>query len=115
VLLGQCLRSNGGLYYANDSEFAGVLDRILGDRSLAEALGRNGREYFQRNYSWPVIERKYLDMFAELSADRPRQRMERLPGWLSRRHRTMRPAAEVVDELPSGPVIDTTASRGAIA
>jgi glycosyltransferase involved in cell wall biosynthesis len=115
VLLGQCLRSNGGLYYSNDVEFAGVLDRILGDRGLAAALGRNGREFFERHYSWPVIEQKYLDMFAQLSSNPPTHRMERLPGWLSRRQRTMRPAAEVVDRLPSGPVIDTAASRGAIA
>jgi glycosyltransferase involved in cell wall biosynthesis len=115
VLLGQCLRSNSGLYYTNDSEFAGVLDRLLEDPSLAETLGRNGREFFERNYSWPVIERKYLDMFAELSSNPPTHRMEGLPGWLSRRQRTMRPAAEIVDRLPSGPVIDTPASRGAIA
>jgi len=115
VLLGQCLRSNGGLYYSNDAEFAGVLDRILGDGSLAAALGRNGREFFERHYTWRVIEQKYLDMFAQLSSNPPTHRMERLPGWLSRRQRTMRPAAEVVDRLPSGPVIDTAASRGAIA
>jgi glycosyltransferase involved in cell wall biosynthesis len=115
VLLGQCLRSNGGLYYSDESEFAAVLDRILSDRSLAAALGRNGREYFERNYSWPVIERKYRDMFAQLSSNPTTHRMKRLPGWLSRRQRTLRPAAEVVDRLPSGPVMDTPASRGAIA
>jgi len=115
VLLGQCLRSNAGLYYSTESEFAGVLDRIAADRSLAAALGRNGREYFERNYSWPIIERKYLDMFAQLASHPPTHRMERLPGWLSRRRRTLRPAAEVVDRLPSGPVMDRPASRGAIA
>ena len=83
--------------------------------NLGAALGRNGREFFERHYSWPVIERKYLDMFAQLSSNPPTHRMERLPGWLSRRQRTMLPAAEVVDRLPSGPVIDTAASRGAIA
>ena len=115
VLLGQCLRSNAGLYYANDSEFAGVLDRILADRGLASTLGRNGREYFERHYSWPAIERKYLDMFAQLSSHPPTHRMERLPGWMSRRQRTLRPAADVVRGLPSGPVVDGLASRGAIA
>jgi len=114
VLLGQCLRSNGGLYYRNDSEFAGVLDRILDDRRLAAALGRNGREFFERHYSWPVIERKYLDMFAYLSSNPSTHRMERLPGWLARRQRTMGPAAEVVDRLPSGPVLDTAVSGGAL-
>ena len=115
VLLGQCLRSNAGLYYENASEFAGVLDRILADRGLASMLGRNGREYFERHYSWPVIERKYLDMLAQLSSNPPTHRMERLPGWLARRQRTLRPAADVVNQLPSGPVIDGLASRGAIA
>jgi glycosyltransferase involved in cell wall biosynthesis len=115
VLLGQCLRSHAGLYYSNESEFAGVLDRILGDRGLAAALGRNGREYFERHYSWPVIERKYLDMFAQLSSHPPTHRMERLPGWLSRRRRRFRPAADIVDQLPSGPVMDRPAARGAIA
>ena len=115
VLLGQCLRSNAGLYYENASEFAGVLDRILADRALASVLGRNGREYFELHYSWPVIERKYLDMLAQLSSNPPTHRMERLPGWLSRRQRTLRPAADVVNQLPSGPVIDGLTSRGAIA
>ena len=115
VLLGQCLRSNAGLYYQNASEFAGVLDLVLADRGLASMLGRNGREYFERHYSWPVIERKYLDMLAQLSSNPPTHRMERLPGWLSRRQRTLRPAADVVNQLPSGPVMDGLASRGATA
>ena len=28
--------------------------------------GRNGRDFFKRHYAWPVIERKYLDMFEQL-------------------------------------------------
>ena len=115
VLLGQCLRSNAGLYYSNDEVFAGVLTTLLDDRALAAELGRNGREYFQRNYSWPVIERKYLEMFAQLSSIPPTHRMERLPRWLSQRQRSLRPAAAVVDSLPSGPVVDGPASRGALA
>ena len=39
--------------------------------ALAAALGRNGREYFERHYSWPVIERKYLDMFERLASEPP--------------------------------------------
>jgi glycosyltransferase involved in cell wall biosynthesis len=102
VLLGQCLRSNAGLYYANGAEFGAVLDRVLDDRALAERLGRNGRQFYEQNYSWPVIERKYLDMFAQLSSNPPSHRMEKLPGWLARRQRSIRPAGEVLEELPSG-------------
>ncbi len=106
VLLGQCLRSNAGLYYADAAEFGAVLDTVAGDRALAERLGGNGRRYYEQHYSWPVIERKYLDMFASLSSNPPSHRMERLPGWLARRQRALRPAAQVLDELPSGPVAD---------
>ena len=106
VLLGQCLRSNAGLYYADAAEFGAVLDTVAGDRALAEHLGQNGRRYYEQHYSWPVIERKYLDMFASLSSNPPAHRMEGLPGWLARRQRALRPAAQVLDELPSGPVVD---------
>jgi len=106
VLLGQCLRSNGGLYYANAEEFAAVLDRVLADDGLAERLGRNGRQFYERHYSWAVIERKYLDMFAFLSSNAPSHRMERMPGWFARRLRSLRPAAQVLEELPSGPAVD---------
>jgi len=33
----------------------------------------------------------------------------KLPGWLARRQRSLRPAAQVLDELPSGPVIGVPA------
>jgi hypothetical protein len=121
VLLGQCLRSNAGLYYANAAEFAAVLDTVLDDPAVALRLGRSGRHFYEQHYSWPVIERKYLDMFLRLSANPPRHGMEKLPGWLGRRQRSLRPAAQVLDELPSGPVVDadrgtdTSARQGAIA
>jgi glycosyltransferase involved in cell wall biosynthesis len=112
VLLGQCLRSNAGLYYANAEEFAAVLERMLSDDALVDRLGRNGRHFYDQHYRWPVIERKYLDMF-ELLSSRPAIRpMERTPGWLGRKLRSCRPAAQVVDELPSGPVIDADHGPG---
>jgi len=109
VLLGQCLRSNAGLYYANAAEFGAVLDMVLDDRALAAGLGRNGRRFYEQHYSWPVIEGKYLDMFASLSSNPPAHRMEKLPGWLARRQSSLRPAAQVLDELPSGPVVGVLA------
>ena len=50
------------------------------------------------------VEQKYLDMFALLSSNPPSHRMEKLPGWLARRQRSLRPATQVLDELPSGPI-----------
>ena len=121
VLLGQCLRSNAGLYYTTAEEFEAVLEKLLDDSAISAWLGRNGRMFYDQNYSWPVIERKYLDMFTRLSADPPRHRMEKLPGWIGRRQRSLRAAAQVLDDLPSGPAIeshdaqDGTAASGAIA
>jgi len=105
VLVGQCLRSNAGLYYEGAREFAAALDRILSDPALAAALGQNGRRFFTQHYSWPVIERKYLDMFDELRRIPTERRMEPLPGWLARRRRRVPPAAAVVQALPAGPVL----------
>jgi hypothetical protein len=53
-------------------------------------------------------------MFAWLSSNPPEHAMENLPGWLARRRHSLRPAAQVLDDLPSGPVVDAQA-RGAIA
>jgi glycosyltransferase involved in cell wall biosynthesis len=106
VLLGQCIRSNAGLYYENAAEFAATLDRVLQDASLAAALGRNGRDYFMRHYSWPVIERKYLDMFERLASEPRAAAMEPLPGWLDRRRRTLEPAKDVLSRLPSGAALN---------
>jgi glycosyltransferase involved in cell wall biosynthesis len=66
VLRGQCRRSNGGLYYENYGEFRETLLLMLGDPALREALGRNGRAYFAANYTWDVIENKYLAIVAGL-------------------------------------------------
>ena len=110
VLHGQCIRSNGGLYYDHAADFAAALDRLLDDRALAAVLGRNGRQYFDRHYSWPVIERKYLEMFDRLAAEPAPRRMEPLPGWFARRRPDVPAALDVVASLPSGPTRDYHAS-----
>jgi hypothetical protein len=79
---------------------------VLTDDGLVDRLGRNGRQFYEQHYSWAVIDGKYLDMFAFLSSHAPSHRMERLPGWFVRRLRSLRPAAQVLDELPSGPAVD---------
>jgi glycosyltransferase involved in cell wall biosynthesis len=103
VLLGQVLRSQGGLYYEDSVEFAAVLDRLIGDTALTARLGANGSAYFRRHYTWPVIERKYLDMFARLDSEPRKSTMERLPGWWQRWRIVLPPAAERVDAAPRGP------------
>jgi glycosyltransferase involved in cell wall biosynthesis len=105
VLVGQCVRSNAGLYYQDAQEFCAALDLMLDDAALAAALGENGRAFYARHYSWPVIERKYLEMLERLTSEPPSHAMEPLPGWLARRARTVPPSAGVVRALPSGPIL----------
>jgi len=107
VLLGQCLRSNGGLFYDDTAEFCAALDALLGDPGMAAALGRAGRTYCDAEYSWPVVEQKYRDMFSRLQGEGPAPAgMEPLPGWWAQRRRTLPPAAAVVDAVATGPVLD---------
>jgi len=105
VLRGQCTRSNAGLYYDNFEEFAEALFALEGTGPLGALLGANGREFFRRHYTWPVVERKYLEMFDRLKREPAPAPMEPLPGFFARRKRTLRPAREVVDALPSGPAV----------
>jgi glycosyltransferase involved in cell wall biosynthesis len=111
VLVGQCLRSNGGLYYNDAAEFSAALDTLLADSHTAAALGEHGRRYYEEHYAWPVIERKYLDLFEQLRSTPPAHAMEPPPNWIARRRRTAPPAEEVVARLPSGPSMATAGVR----
>lgn len=102
VLQGQCLRSNAGLFYENYSEFAATMRAIDTTPSLQTALGRNGRTFFERNYAWPVIEQKYVDMLQQLAKEPASRTMEPMAGWFSRRRKTQPPADGVVKHLPAG-------------
>lgn len=70
VLKGQCLRSNGGLFYENYHEFREGLSLLLSSPRLRQALGENGRRYFEDNYRWEVIEKKYLAVFDRLEKEK---------------------------------------------
>ncbi len=70
VLVEHCVRSNGGLYYADRDEFVECLTLLLSDERLRQALGRNGRDYIRRNYRWDVILGKYERLFAKVRAAR---------------------------------------------
>jgi len=62
VLKGQCLRSNGGLYYTGILEFAECLSLLNENRELSRILGRQGNNYYRENYNWVTIKRKYKDL-----------------------------------------------------
>ena len=62
VLKGQCIRSNGGLWYNNYDEFSIGLEMLLHDNQMRQNLGINGKRYVSENYSWKIIEKKYTDI-----------------------------------------------------
>lgn len=66
VLMGQCQRSKAGLYYENYLEFREVLRLLLDKPGLRDVMGKNGKEYFERHYTWNVIESKYLAILDQL-------------------------------------------------
>jgi glycosyltransferase involved in cell wall biosynthesis len=109
VLKGQCIRSSAGLYYESYEEFAETLFALESNGPLHARLGRNGREYFRANYSWPVIEGKYLEMLDRLRREPAPGNMEPLPGWMARRKHTVPPARQVLAGIPSGAVMSQTA------
>jgi glycosyltransferase involved in cell wall biosynthesis len=119
VLRGQCIRSRAGLYYETQAEFVETLRAIVDSRSLNDALGANGRRFFEQHYAWAVIEQKYLDMLERLAREdrepTKSMRREREPGWFARRRRVLPAAAEVLARLPSGPVIETSVQAPGLA
>ena len=110
VLRGQCIRSQAGLYYETQAEFVETLRAISESRGLNAAFSANGRRFFQQHYAWPVIEQKYLDVLARLKQDDVRgasaRGMDPEPGWFAKRRKVLRPANDVLAELPFGPVLN---------
>ncbi len=112
VLRGQAMRSNAALYYDNYAEFVEAVRVLESSATVTSALGRNGSTYFRTNYSWPVIERKYLDMFDRLTRDPGTARgMAPVPGWWGRRQKSLPPARELLAGLPSGPITSARDAR----
>jgi len=70
VLKGQCLRSNAGLFYENYGEFREGLRLLLDSPELRRAMGANGSRFFMDNYTWDVIEKKYLSILETLEKEK---------------------------------------------
>jgi glycosyltransferase involved in cell wall biosynthesis len=67
VLRGQCLRSNGGLWYTNYAEFRECLDRLLTDDRLCAALGEQGYAFVVSRYSWTRVEQQYERILSQIA------------------------------------------------
>lgn len=69
VTAGHCQRSQGGFCYHNYQEFVKALTSLLTSQSLNRNLALNGFNYVTNNYHWPVIEKKYYDIFTQVCKD----------------------------------------------
>ncbi len=70
VLKQQCRDSQGGLYYGSYDEFAAALDLLLQREDLRKALGRQGRAFTEKRYSWDAILDQYRRAFDYISSHR---------------------------------------------
>ncbi len=68
ILAGMTRRAGGGLAYASYAEFAEILGLLLERPELRDSLGREGRDFVARTYTWPRIVEAYRDLFAEVRA-----------------------------------------------
>src|SRR5947199_8544779 len=69
VLKGQVLRANGGLFYGNAVEFVTALRELLDQPDMARQIGRQGLEYVDTHYRWPMV-MQTLETFLASLADR---------------------------------------------
>lgn len=61
VLVGQCQRANGGVWYENFEEFSQSLICLQEGRHPG-TLGRQGWRFVRSHYTWPTIEQHYRDV-----------------------------------------------------
>jgi glycosyltransferase involved in cell wall biosynthesis len=62
VLVGQCKRANGGLWYESFDEFEACLSLLVRNPDLRRKLGESGKRFVTGCYSWDRIEEKYLEL-----------------------------------------------------
>jgi glycosyltransferase involved in cell wall biosynthesis len=60
VLVGQCRRAHGGLWYTNEDEFQVAIETM--DKYIRNQLGLQGKYFVEKNYLWSKIEQEYLKL-----------------------------------------------------
>jgi glycosyltransferase involved in cell wall biosynthesis len=60
VLVGQCRRAQGGLWYTSKYEFQVAIEKM--DELVRNQLGLQGKSFVETNYVWSKIENKYLSL-----------------------------------------------------
>jgi glycosyltransferase involved in cell wall biosynthesis len=67
VLNGHAHRSGAALPYSGFVEFEAAVDALRDTPGLADALGRAGRRYVEREYDWDVVMARYERVLARVA------------------------------------------------
>jgi glycosyltransferase involved in cell wall biosynthesis len=67
VLVGQCRRSQGGLWYDDSDEFCVALETLLREPGLRRGLGAQGQRFVEANYRWPRIMDAYSEVVSAIA------------------------------------------------
>ncbi len=67
VLRGHAQRSGGAIPYSGYIEFEAAVDALVSNPDLADALGRSGRSYVEREYDWGVVMDRYERVLARVA------------------------------------------------
>jgi glycosyltransferase involved in cell wall biosynthesis len=71
VTKGHCIRSNGGLFVADEHEFAGAIQFLGEHPDKASLMGKNGRKYVLGNYDREEIVRKFIGIVRDFEVRDP--------------------------------------------
>jgi glycosyltransferase involved in cell wall biosynthesis len=67
VLDGQVRRANGGLAFRSSAEFAEALAYLLSHPQERTTIGRQGRDYVDREYRWPTVMSRVEQLLEEVA------------------------------------------------
>lgn len=70
VLVGQSRRAAGGLWYRDADEYVVMLDMLARSRPLADAIGRQGRDWVRATCSWERVRAVWREALAAAAAPR---------------------------------------------
>ena len=72
VLRGQCVRSNGGLWYSDYREFCEGLNELLSNDQLSQTLGRQGEMFVRKHCTWEQVDEKLDRILKQVASSSPR-------------------------------------------
>lgn len=70
------VRSGGGLYFANESDFVGIVREFIKRPQLRDALAASGRRYVLTQYAWPAVLRRFDEAMTTIMSAHPRPGQE---------------------------------------